>query len=421
MADLYSFNSSSSQDQNVRNDATGGWNAPPPQGFPPPQQGGWNAPPSQGFPPQTGQPVQQNSEQGLPQGGVYPHQIAPQHYTPATQTGPPVNPEILELYKVPDGEPPLPPPTVTGTRKAVIIGINYIGHKQGQLKGCIPDANNVENFLKSRGFPPQNIRKLTDDNPNALPTKANLMAAMQWLVAGAAPGDSLFFHFSGHGGQEKDRKGLEEDGMNETIIPLDYQQNGMIIDDVLHDTLVRPLPAGVRLTAIFDSCHSGTALDLPYIYRAEESEYKNAHKDEKNSGFFNRHKKKIKIKSVLSGGVTGIGSVVASVAGGELVHQGKKHARREIMEHMNTSKAMVMMIAGCRDEQTSADTNAFGTGSTGAMSWAFIRSITSNQQHSWASLIKAMRDCLHQGEKKFTQMPQLSLGRKINPNMPVVF
>jgi len=29
---------------------------------------------------------------------------------------------------------------------------------------------------------------------------------------------------------------------------------------------VNPLQAGVRLTAIFDSCHSGSALDLPYLY-----------------------------------------------------------------------------------------------------------------------------------------------------------
>jgi len=33
--------------------------------------------------------------------------------------------------------------------------------------------------------------------------------------------------------------------------------------------MVRPLHAGVRLTAIFDSCHSGTALDLPYIYSTQ--------------------------------------------------------------------------------------------------------------------------------------------------------
>lgn len=33
--------------------------------------------------------------------------------------------------------------------------------------------------------------------------------------------------------------------------------------------MVQPLAGGVRLTAIFDSCHSGTALDLPYIYSTQ--------------------------------------------------------------------------------------------------------------------------------------------------------
>jgi hypothetical protein len=33
--------------------------------------------------------------------------------------------------------------------------------------------------------------------------------------------------------------------------------------------MVMPLLPGVRLTAIFDSCHSGTALDLPYIYSTQ--------------------------------------------------------------------------------------------------------------------------------------------------------
>lgn len=34
----------------------------------------------------------------------------------------------------------------------------------------------------------------------------------------------------------------------------------------LFDTLVRPLPAGCRLTCVLDSCHSGGVLDLPFIF-----------------------------------------------------------------------------------------------------------------------------------------------------------
>jgi hypothetical protein len=74
---------------------------------------------------------------------------------------------------------------------------------------------------------------LTDDaqNPRQHPTRENIVNAMQWLVRGAAPNDSLFFHCnglslsilrslkkildSGHGGQTKDLDGDEGDGHDE--------------------------------------------------------------------------------------------------------------------------------------------------------------------------------------------------------------
>lgn len=58
---------------------------------------------------------------------------------------------------------------------------------------------------------------------------------------------------SGHGGQAEDLDGDEDDGFDETILPLDFKQAGQIIDDELHHHLVKSLPPGCRLTAIFDS------------------------------------------------------------------------------------------------------------------------------------------------------------------------
>jgi hypothetical protein len=37
------------------------------------------------------------------------------------------------------------------------------------------------------------------------------------------PGMSLFFSFSGHGSQKQDYSGDEDDGMDETILPTDFQ------------------------------------------------------------------------------------------------------------------------------------------------------------------------------------------------------
>merc|ERR1712137_1065973 len=407
---------------------------PPQQGAAyPPQQGGSYPPANpQGaaYPPQQGgaYPPQQGGAYPPQQSGTYPPQGQGQGYPPQQgysggaggsvpqQNAHQVSPEVLALYKTEPGEPPLPPPTVTGTRKAVIVGINYIGHAKGQLKGCIPDANNVEQFLLTHGFPPQNIKKLTDDNPNAMPTKANMISAMKWLVSGAQPGDSLFFHYSGHGGQEADKTMLEEDGLNETVIPFDYPTAGQIPDDDIHKLLAKSLPAGVRLTAIFDSCHSGTIMDLPYIYHSTEKAYQKAHKSE-DSGFMKRHK--IGFSSLTS--LAGIASTVTAVAGSEILYQGKKKTRQEILEKLNTTKAMVMQISGCRDEQTSADTSALSGGATGAMSYAFISTMNQNPNQTWKSLIKNMRDCLHNGPKKFTQMPQLNMGRLVSPDLPVLF
>ena len=45
-----------------------------------------------------------------------------------------------------------------------------------------------------------------------MPTKDNIVAAFKWFTEGAAKGDSLFLHFSGHGGSIADKSGDEADG-----------------------------------------------------------------------------------------------------------------------------------------------------------------------------------------------------------------
>ena len=37
------------------------------------------------------------------------------------------------------------------------------------------------------------------------------------------------------------------------IYPVDYETNGHIVDDLMHEIMVRPLPPGCRMTAIFDA------------------------------------------------------------------------------------------------------------------------------------------------------------------------
>lgn len=162
-----------------------------------------------------------------------------------------------------------------------MVGINYSTHPNSgfRLTWGVRDAHEIGRFLHEYlGFERNNIRILTDDQFGIPPTEANILAGMHWLVDGAQSGDSLFFYFSGHATQVEDMDGDDSDGFDECICAMDYMGNsdgrfrtthatpGIIVDDEIHDIMVKPLPRGCRLTAVLDCCHSGTLLDLPFIY-----------------------------------------------------------------------------------------------------------------------------------------------------------
>ncbi|KAL0384461.1 UNVERIFIED_CONTAM: Metacaspase-1 [Sesamum radiatum] len=154
--------------------------------------------------------------------------------------------------RAPPGQVRAPPaqlrvPPAHGRKRAVLCGITYKGHKQS-LDGSINDVLFMKKLLVERfGFPNSSILVLTEKDFSHIPTKKNIRAALQWLVRGCQPGDSLVFHYSGHGSQVVDRDGDELDGYDECLLPVDYETEGRILDDELNATIVRPLPAGATL------------------------------------------------------------------------------------------------------------------------------------------------------------------------------
>ncbi|KAI0063755.1 hypothetical protein BV25DRAFT_356755 [Artomyces pyxidatus] len=103
------------------------------------------------------------------------------------------------------------------------------------------------------------------ETPSALqPTRDNLLRELKRLVKDPLPGDQYTLTYSGHSSQEATEDDEEEeDKFDELLITSDLQS---IVDNQLRDILVDPLPAGCSFTAFFDSCHSGTMLDLPHHY-----------------------------------------------------------------------------------------------------------------------------------------------------------
>ncbi|KAK3025083.1 hypothetical protein RJ639_044962, partial [Escallonia herrerae] len=169
--------------------------------------------------------------------------------------------------------------------------------------------------------------------------------ALYWLIQGCQPGDSLLFHYSGHGSRQRNYNGDEVDGYDETLCPLDFETQGMIVDDELNATIVRPLPTGVKLHAIVDACHSGTVLDLPFLCRMHRTGQYGWEDHRPRSG------------------------VWKGTSGGEVVS-----------------------FSGCDDNQTSADTSALSKiTSTGAMTFCFIQAIERGQDNTYGSILNSMR------------------------------
>ena len=241
-------------------------------------------------------------------------------------------------------------------KKALLVGINYTG-TSSELYGCINDVNCIKERISSKGF--TSINTITDLTTKK-PTRDNIISEFKSLLVNSQAGDLLFFLYSGHGSYALDRNGEEADGYDELIVSSDSKG---ISDDELKKIIQQNLKQNVTLFAMFDSCFSGSVLDLRYQYM-----------DSLNYDKYTENDK----QAITVGNV--------------------------------------FMISGCTDDQTSADA-VFNNKENGAMTWSLLESLKQKPNDSWRELVKNMRDILKTSE--FDQIPQFSSGSFVNIDTPV--
>jgi hypothetical protein len=250
--------------------------------------------------------------------------------------------------------------------KAVLFGINYTG-MDCELNGCVNDVNNIAVFLKQHGFNDINI--YTDTNPS---TKNDVCAfgicsILLKLVDESYENDLdlVWIHYSGHGTSVECFDGDETDGRDECLVPLDYELSGFIKDDTLCSILHKFNPK-TKVILLIDSCNSGTICDLKYHY--------------------------------------------------------KDQCCREIENKRINSKAKILCLSACRDEQTSADTyNVFGPNmASGAMTSVFLDIVQkeSNSINNVFVLIEHIAKELKQ--KGFDQIPQINSSYELNQDLSLL-
>jgi metacaspase-1 len=241
-------------------------------------------------------------------------------------------------------------------KKALLIGINY-KNTTAELRGCVNDVTDLREMLISKyNYSYSNILTLTDSQA----TKQNIMSRLTQLLQSCKGGETLFFSFSGHGYYWNDiYKKDEIDGKDELIVTID---NHAIVDDELKYVIDTYLKENVTLVALFDNCHSGTILDLPYQYFKGDQ---------------------------------------------DMIHNALS----------KDTKGTVICLSGCRDDQVSMDAYLKGN-FNGAMTFNFIEMLKENDKITWKSGVEGIRNKLKAGN--FNQVPQITCGKQMDLNSVVI-
>jgi hypothetical protein len=250
-----------------------------------------------------------------------------------------------------------------GLKRTLLIGINYLEDPANKLAGCINDILNVEKKLRLTNPECKEYMILSDDSTNPLlkPTRKNIIAGINWLVKGLKSGESVFFHYSGHGGLTLDISGDEKSKFDSCIYPINNGAVEIITDDELKTILVNKIPAGCKCFAVLDACHSGSALDLRYMFSAPEY-------------------------------------------GKILVTQDDNYPK---------TKGSVIFLSGCQDTQTSADTVNSKNVPTGALTNALLETWdTYGNNIKFKYLLWDVRKVLK--TKGYEQIPQLSCSNSVS-------
>ncbi|MFE6839346.1 caspase family protein [Streptomyces sp. NPDC057705] len=121
----------------------------------------------------------------------------------------------------------------------------------GTLLACENDARDMAAVARAAGF--EDTLVLTGDG-----NVENITGELRAAAARLKAGDILLFTYSGHGGQMPNTTGsdAEPDRQDETLVFFDRQ----FLDDELYREFQR-FEEGVRIVALLDCCHSGSAIE----------------------------------------------------------------------------------------------------------------------------------------------------------------
>lgn len=266
---------------------------------------------------------------------------------------------------------------VNVSKRAFCVGINVYPIPGNDLMGCVNDANDWRALLVEEfDFPDANVKVITDADA----TRQAMMDGLRGLIDGSSSGDVLVFTNSSHGSYIPDTSG-DEDTYDEVICPYDTREEVLSDDDLRG--ILDTLPAGVSMTVISDSCHSGTNTRAP-VNDLLPARYHTA--EDLRIRFLN---------PALIPDVARRGPILADPMGTK---------PRTRIVHPESGMNHVL-LSGCRDDEVSWDANIEGT-YNGAMSYHALKAIrAAGSSITYAQLAERLQTMLD--DAGYEQHPQL--------------
>lgn len=142
----------------------------------------------------------------------------------------------------------------TGNRWAVLVGANFYEDRlhYGSLQVCVDDVNSIRERLMQNGFQSERIQQLSDAT-DLLPTRENILAALQSVADATDPDDLLLFYYSGHGDESSDESYLVSRNSRRSVL----QDTGVPVRRILEIMEIASARAKVLM---LDACHSGAKI-----------------------------------------------------------------------------------------------------------------------------------------------------------------
>lgn len=258
-----------------------------------------------------------------------------------------------------------------------------------------------------------------------VPTRRNIIKALDWLVGEAEHNDTLYFHFSGHSDQRYDMNRDEADGLDEAILPVDYPAEKGIDDDMLSHLLVRRVPRGATLFAVTDCSHSGTLLDLPYVDGRHDDEDDDDDLADASAVSVAAATAGTMVSALFGLGKSALKGDVQEMSriGGEIVKVGKAQLKwwrsrtmRSKMSLPTKDFGRVLHVAACTDSEKAGV--VMEASPVGALTMLMCSTLRGSRVYSYGGLMRILRD----GVKKrgLDQVPQFSTSEPFDPRMGFV-